>query len=147
MIALHETLRFHRDLGHPIETIWAAYADVSKRSHWSVPRGEEIVYDDADFREGGHDSYRCGSPGDLATAGRVTYHRINAPQQLIYSETVHHDEQLLSVALVTWTLEMAETGARVTVINQLASLVGPGMIEGHRNGHEMALDQLGHFLA
>ena len=39
--------------------------DPIARAQWGVPAGEAMVIDEADFREGNQDRYRCGPPGSL----------------------------------------------------------------------------------
>lgn len=147
MGAIHDTLRFTRECNQPIDIVWAAYADIESRIQWSVPSGEEIVYDTADFTAGGQDSYRCGPPGDLSNFGNHQYHLVEPPRRLVYSDIVQRDGQLMAVALLSWEFETSDHGTRITVVDQVTSLVGHAMIEGHRNGHEKTLDQLIQWLA
>ncbi len=147
MDALQDTLRFTREINRPIDTVWAAYAHVENRRQWSVPSGERIIYDTADFTEGGQDSYRCGPPGDLSNFGTHRYYLIEPPQHLIYSDAIRRDGQLLAVAVLTWELQAGGHDTRLTVVDQVTSLVGQGMIDGHRNGHDKTLDQLVRWLA
>ncbi|WP_338747849.1 SRPBCC domain-containing protein [Janibacter alittae] len=147
MDAVHETLHFTQEIDAPIDTVWAAYADVDSRREWSVPAGEEIVYDLADFTTGGEDIYRCGPPDDLSNLGAHRYHLIDAPHRLIYSDAVQRDGELMAVALLTWELEATEAGTRITVVDQVTSLVGQGMVEGHHNGHTKTLAQLANWLS
>lgn len=63
-----EVLRFEQDVAASAADVWQAYADVRQRVRWSVPEGEEIVYDEAEFATGGEDEYRCGPPGELRTS-------------------------------------------------------------------------------
>ncbi len=107
-----------------------------------MPDGEEIVYDAANLTIGGRDDYRCGPPGQLDNMGAHTYHLIEPHERLLYSDTVHRAGQLMAVALIWWELEPLGEGTRVTVVDQVTSLVGQGMVDGHRNGHEKTLDQL-----
>lgn len=147
MDALHDTLRFTREIDQPIDTVWAAYADVDNRSQWSVPSGEQVIYDAADFTAGGQDSYRCGPPGDLANVGTHHYYLIKAPRRLIFSDTIRRDGQLMAVAVLTWQLEPNDHGTQITIVDQVTSLVGQGLIDGHRNGHKETLDELVRWLA
>lgn len=147
MDAIHDILRFTRDCPRPIDTVWAAYADVASRVQWSVPSGDEIVYDAADFTAGGQDDYRCGPPGDLSNSGSHRYHLIESPERIVYSDLVHRNGQLMAVALLTWEFRASNLGTRVNVVDQVTSFVGQGMIEGHRNGHEKTLDQLIEWIA
>jgi len=72
---------------------------------------------------------------------------INAASGSNYSDTVHRDGELMAVALLSWELEDLGDRTRVSVIDQVTSLVGPGMIDGHRNGHNTTLDQLADYLS
>ncbi|WP_298416452.1 hypothetical protein, partial [Brevibacterium sp.] len=54
--------------------------------------------------------------------------------------------QVLSTAIITWTFEATSSGTRVDLVDQVVSFVGQGMIDGHRNGHEICLRQLGEHL-
>ncbi len=116
------------------------------RRQWSVPEGEDIVYDTADFTAGGEDTYRCGPPGHLDNVGTHRYHLIEPRRRFLYSDIVHRDDQLMAVAVLLWELEDLGQRTRVTVIDQVTSLVGQGMIDGHRNGHDKTLDQLGRWV-
>lgn len=147
MDVVHDTLCFTREVDRPLDTVWAAYGDVEQRSQWSFPSGEQIIYDTAEFREGGEDTYRCGPPGDLSNLGTNRYYLVDAPHRLIYSETIRRDDKLMSIAVLTWDIKSTVHGTRITVVDQVTSLVGPGMIDGHRNGHDTALDQLVRWLA
>ena len=143
----HDTLYFTRTVEAPLDRVWEAYADVDARSQWSVPAGEDIVYNSADFSVGGTDIYRCGPPGYLDNTGTHLYHLVEPRRRFLYSDTVHRDGELMAVALLSWQLEDLGDSTRVSVIDQVTSLVGPGMIDGHRNGHNKTLDQLADYLS
>lgn len=142
----HEILRLTREVDASIDTVWAAYANVENRRQWSVPAGEHIVYDAADFTAEGEDTYRCGPPGDLSNLGAHRYVVIDAPRRLIFSDTIRRDGEVMAVAVLTWEFEATGDGARITVVDQVTSLAGQGMIDGHRNGHDKTLDQLADWL-
>lgn len=147
MNATHDILHFTRDIRHPVESIWRAYAHVDDRSQWSVPQGERMIYDTSEFTRGGIDSYRCGPPNDLSAQGTVHYHLVDEPNRWTYSESIHSGEHLLAVSLVTWELQpLDHRGTRITIVNHVTSLIGQEMIEGTRNGHNKALDQLAQWL-
>lgn len=146
MSVVQHTLSFVREIDRPVETVWDAYADVRKRSRWSVPEGEEIVYDTSDLTPGGRDGYRCGPPGDLSNVGEQRYYVVDPGRLLVCSDTVHREGRVMAVALLTWEFEPTATGTRLSVVDQVTSLVGQGMIDGHRHGHEKTLDRLVRFL-
>lgn len=147
MDAIHDTLRFTREVSQPIDRVWAAYADLDNRSQWSVPNGEQIIYDTADFTAGGQDNYRCGPPGDLSNVGVLRYYLVESPRRFICSDTIRRQGQLMAVAVLTWELEASDHGTRITVVDQVTSVVGQGMVDGHRNGHHKTLNQLVRWLA
>lgn len=101
MDLVHDTLRLTREIDHPIDAVWTAYADVRNRTQWSAPDGEQIVHDTAKFTVGGQDTCRCGAPGALANVGTHRYYLVEPPSRLIDSDTVRRDGQLMEVAVRT----------------------------------------------
>ncbi len=58
----HATLLFEREIPAPVEKVFAAFADMIARAAWGAPSDTAVViYDEADFREGGQDRFRCGA--------------------------------------------------------------------------------------
>lgn len=63
-MTLHATLVFERQVPASIEKVFAALADPVARSQWGAPSETAVIlYDEADFREGGQDRFRCGPRG------------------------------------------------------------------------------------
>lgn len=143
----HDTIRLTQHVDASVADVWEAYADSAARARWSVPAGEKMVYEQSDFREGGHDRYRCGPPETLDFHAETEYTRIVPNELVVYTETVRNEGQTLATGLVTWEFEPDDRGTLVTVTSQVVSFIGPGMIDGNRNGHTKALEQLGRHLA
>jgi len=143
----HDTIRLTHHIDASVADVWEAYADSAARARWSVPAGEKIVYDQSDFREGGHDRHRCGPPETLDFHAETEYTRIVPNELVVYTETVKNEGQPLATGLVTWEFEPDDEGTLVTVTSQAVSFVGSGMIDGTRNGHTKALEQLSRHLA
>lgn len=143
----HGAFRFRRTLEAPVERAWSAYVDVEQRSVWAVPEGEEVVYDAADFAVGGRDSYRCGTPGDLAIHVTTSYVRIDTPRSFVAVNEVHRDDTAVAVDITHWLLEADGATTRLTVEVQVTSLAGVGVLDGYRIGHERTFDHLEQFLA
>jgi hypothetical protein len=58
----HGTLIFERTCNAPLERVFVAFADVNERLRWGAPSDKTaFIYDEADFREGGKDVFRCGT--------------------------------------------------------------------------------------
>lgn len=138
----HETIQLTRTLSTDRASVWAAYADAVLRSRWSVPEGEAMVIDSDDLRSGGSSRYRCGSPGQLEFVGEIEYVQVAPSRSVVHTETMRTGGELLSTGLLTWTFTEVPEGTEVCVTAQVASFVGPGMLEGTRNGHRIALEQL-----
>ncbi|WP_375002778.1 SRPBCC domain-containing protein [Aeromicrobium sp. CTD01-1L150] len=139
----HATIDLEQRVDASVRAVWAAFSDPVVRARWSVPDGEEQVCLDDDFTPGGRGRYRCGSPGVLEFQGEIEYVQIEPERLVVHTDTVRTDDGLLATALLTWRFEdLGADVTRVEVVDQVVSFVGPGMIEGHRNGHRIALAQL-----
>ena len=146
MTIAHETIHLSRTLDADLDDVWNAYADTAQRSRWSVPEGEEMVFDADDLRSGGAARYRCGTPGELEFAGSIDYLHIAPGAAVVHTEITRSGSQLLSAALLTWSFGAADPRTELSVTVQVTSFVGEDMLDGTRNGHRIALDQLADFL-
>ncbi|UVI37496.1 SRPBCC domain-containing protein [Brevibacterium spongiae] len=141
------TISLSADIDHSISAVWNAFADTDQRVRWGVPAGEAMVCDIDEFRTGGSIRARCGSPGALEFDSSGQYCAIEDEHFIVTTETLTKDGGTLSSAIITWTFTATSTGTRVDLVDQVVSFVGQGMIDGHRNGHEICLRQLGEFLS
>lgn len=146
MSVMHETIHLSQTVTAPLDATWAAFTDTSTRAMWSVPEGEEQVYDHDDFRPQGRARYRCGAPGKLEFRGEIEYVQVLPAELIVHTDTVWVDDTLLSTALLTWSFTADGNATTVAITDQVISFVGPDMIEGHRNGHRQALAQLDRIL-
>lgn len=140
---LHATLIFERDVPAPIEKVFAAFADPVARSEWGAPSDTAVViYDEADFREGGQDRFRCGSRGNPNIRGTTRYLDIVTNRRVVSSEAISMDGRRLCASLTT--LELAAHGdtTRLTNTTQIASFIGEDMVKGHETGTNASLDNL-----
>lgn len=139
----HATLTFERTFAAPIDRVFAAYADPVERARWSVPSDTAaFVYDEADFRVGGRDLFRCGAKDDPQYHGETVYHEIVPGERIVWSETVDTADKRLSVGLTTTVFEREGAHTKLKVTVQLVSLDGDGMIEGTKIGTNAALNNL-----
>jgi uncharacterized protein YndB with AHSA1/START domain len=140
---LHATLVFERDIPAPVEVVFAALADPVARTEWGAPSDTAVViYDEADFREGGQDRFRCGSKADPNIHGVTRYLDIVVGRRVVSSETIAMNGKRLCASLTT--LELTPDGARTKLksTTQLASFIGEDMVKGHETGHNASLDNL-----
>ena len=139
----HATLTFERHCAAPVERVFAAYADVAERARLGTPsETAALIYDEADFRVGGRDIFRCGSKDDPRYLGETRYYDIVHNSRIISGETIDAAGARLSAALNTTTFEGDGSGTRILVVVQMISFDGDGMIAGTRMGTDAALDNL-----
>lgn len=146
--ALHATLVFERDIAVPVQRVFAAFADPVARASWGTPSDTAVViYDEADFREGGEDRFRCGPRAAPNIHGTAKYLEIVVNQRVVYCETIDMDGRRLCASLTT--LELMPNGDRTKLrsTTQLASFIGEDMIKGHEAGSSASLDNLVRYLS
>jgi uncharacterized protein YndB with AHSA1/START domain len=139
----HATLTFNRICEAPIERVFQAFADVEERMRWGAPSDSTaFFYDEADFRVGGRDVFRCGPKANPQYVGVTTYYDIVPNRRIVSSEAVEAQGIKLMVSLSTATFEPEGEGTRVTVTTQVTSLGGDDMIKGTEAGNNASLDNL-----
>jgi uncharacterized protein YndB with AHSA1/START domain len=140
---LHTTLVFEREISAPIEEVFAAFADPVARTEWGAPSDTAVViYDEADFREGGQDCFRCGSKADPNIYGTTRYLEIIANRRVVSSETIVTGGKRLCASLTTLELTPDGEKTRLKSTIQLASFIGEDMVKGHQTGNNASLDKL-----
>jgi uncharacterized protein YndB with AHSA1/START domain len=143
MPTLHETLVFERAVTASCEEVFNAYADLSQRTAWSAPSDSTaFIYDEADFREGGQDRFRCGPKASPNIHGATRYLEITPNRRIVSSETIAVDGKCLCASLVTLELEPDAERTKLTHTTQLASFIGEDMVRGHISGTNSSLDNL-----
>ena len=140
---LHATLIFERDIPASVEQVFTAFADPAARSEWGAPSDTAVViYDEADFREGGQDCFRCGSRSNPNILGTVRYLDIVANRRVVSSETIEMNGKRLCASLTTLEFVSEGDGTKLTNTTQLASFIGDDMVRGHETGTNASLDNL-----
>ena len=143
---LHATIKLEHSYSAPLERVFSEFADPVARARWSAPSNDVLIYDEADFRVGGKDVYRCGPKGDLKVRGETRYLHIVANTRVVSSETVDVDGQRLAVALTTLDFEPLDDGTNLTVTVQIVSFAGPEVVHGYESGNKSALKNLALYL-
>jgi uncharacterized protein YndB with AHSA1/START domain len=77
----HATVNLEHSYGVPVARVFSEFADPTARVRWSAPSGDTLVYDSAEFREGGGDVFRCGAAERSQVPGRDDV-SCNRPEQL-----------------------------------------------------------------
>jgi uncharacterized protein YndB with AHSA1/START domain len=144
---IHDTIVLERTYDAPISKVFAAFADPKARAQWGPPSDTAvIIYDTAEFKAGGIDSFRCGTQADPKYFGEARYLLIQPEQCIVYSETIDADGARLSASLNTieFTPLGNKTALKLTV--HVAAFAGRDMVEGTRFGHTAALNGLSKYL-
>jgi uncharacterized protein YndB with AHSA1/START domain len=145
---VHATLIFERIIPATADQVFAAYADVDKRKKWGAPSDKTaLIYDQADFREGGEDAFRCGSKSNPNIHGATRYLDVVANRRIVSTETVSVDGRRLCVSLSTLELNPDGDHTKLKSTIQLISFVGQDMVRGHENGTNASLDNLVNFFS
>jgi uncharacterized protein YndB with AHSA1/START domain len=140
---LHATLVFERVIPASTEAVFAAFADPVARAAWGAPSDTAVlIYDQADFREGGQDRFRCGPSADPNIHGLTQYLEIIANRRVVSIETIVAEGKRLSASLTTLELMPEGETTRLKSTIQLASFIGEAMIKGNEIGNNASLDNL-----
>jgi uncharacterized protein YndB with AHSA1/START domain len=142
----HATIKLEHSYSAPLERVFSAFADPVARARWSAPSNEALIYDEADFRVGGRDVFRCGPKGDLRFRGETRYLHIVANARVVSCETVDMDGQHLAAALTTLDFEPTNDGTKLTATVQIVSFGGPDVIHGYESGNKSVLKNLSQYL-
>lgn len=142
-MTLHATLVFERHVPAAVEKVFAALADPTARAQWGAPSETAvIIYDEADFREGGQDRFRCGSKANPNIHGTTRYLEILSNHRVVASETISMDGRRLCASLTTVELAAHGDSTKLRHTIQLASFIGQDMVKGHETGTNASLDNL-----
>ena len=139
----HATIVIERTYSASVERVFGAFANPQARARWSAPSDAAVlIYDEADFRVGGRDTFRCGAKSDPKFLGETRYHDIIPDRRIVSSATIDTNGKRLSVALTTMDLEPEGSSTKVKLAVQIVSLDSPDMIEGTKIGYTGSLDNL-----
>ncbi len=142
----HATIQLEHWYSVPPERVFSEFADPVRRARWSAPSNDALVYDEADFRVGGKDAFRCGPKENLKFSGETRYLHIVLNARVVSSETIDVGGKRLAVALTTLEFDAKDGGTSLSLTVQLVSFGGPGVIHGYESGNKSALENLSEYL-
>ena len=143
----HATIVLERRYDATPGRVFAEFANPVVRAQWSAPAGDELVYEEAAFKVGGRDVFRCGPTGDLKFRGETVYHVIAPDKCVISSEIVEVGGQHLAVSLNTLELHEDAGSTHLKLTVQIVSSAGEGVVQGFESGNRSALEGLATHLA
>lgn len=125
------------------ERLFALVTDRAARARWSAPsEGMVVEIDECDIRPGGRERARCGPKDNPEFTVTADFHVVEAPDRLIFTETLEMGGAILSVCLATMEIAAAAGGSKLTVSLQIASLAGPEVAGEYQAGWSTALASL-----
>jgi uncharacterized protein YndB with AHSA1/START domain len=143
---VHATLIFERMVPATCNQVFTAYADVDQRRKWGAPSDNTaLIYDQANFREGGEDAFRCGAKSNPNIHGATRYLDIVVNRRIVSTETISVDGRRLCASIQTLELDPDDDRTKLKSTIQLVSFVGQDMIKGHESGTNASLDNLVNF--
>ncbi|MBI5283564.1 MAG: SRPBCC family protein [Chloroflexi bacterium] len=138
----HATVVVERTFEAPPARVFAAWEDVDARTRWGVPAGDEIVFDESDFRVGGRDISRCGPAGDLSFLLEWRYQDIVPAERIVLTEIAADGATRLSVSLLTAEFKPAGSSTRLVLTLQVVALDGSDILDGFESGWTEVLENL-----
>lgn len=143
----HRTIKISKKITSPLNKVFSSISNVSERTQWSAPKGDEIKYLRSNFKEGGKDIFKCGSIGSLDFRGYVHYEDIIKNKRIINTETVFYKKQKMASSLITtefFKVDNHSTIIKMTI--QVASYCGEQMLKGCETGYKSSLRNLKEYL-
>ena len=122
---VHHTFVVERDVPHPVERVWGAFADLeAKRRWWGSEEAEMTEPLSDDFRVGGHGRDAGRFDGGPVHRFESTYTDIVEHQRIVYTYDMWLDDAHISTSVTTIVLEPVDGGTRLTFTEQGVHLDG-----------------------
>ncbi|TCI99148.1 SRPBCC family protein [Aeromicrobium sp. IC_218] len=122
----HHTFVVERDVAHPVERVWQAFADLDAKRRWWGGGSDDLDLSELtdDFRVGGHgtDAGRFGDGPEHRF--HSTYTDIVEHQRIVYTYDMWIDGAHISTSITTIALEPTDAGTRLTFTEQGVHLDG-----------------------
>lgn len=127
----HRTTTLEKSFPVSPAKVFAAWADLDKRSQWNSPSDEVTIrYTEDDFSVGGKDVSLC-LVGDQIMAEVVgVYHDIVHDERIIYTEIIKSgDGMVLGISQVSVDIAPSGTGTNMVVTLQTVALAGGEVLD------------------
>ena len=142
----HGTFVLDRAYPHPIEKVWAAWADPAQKARWfGAPEGG-MPAQQFDFKPGGRESRHGTIPNGPTFSFDVTYQDIVPLSRILYNYDMHMDGRKISVSLAAVEFFPEKAGMRLRLTEYGLFLDGLDNSAQREGGTKELMDQLGAFL-
>src|SRR4029453_16448515 len=100
--AVHDTFSIERTYDASPARVYNAWADPEAKARWFAGPDEWTQSErEFDFRVGGRENLRGGSPGGPMISFEAVYPDIVADERIVYTYDMHLDDRRISVSLAT----------------------------------------------
>jgi uncharacterized protein YndB with AHSA1/START domain len=141
--AVHATFVIERTYEATPARVFAAWAEPAAKASWFGPKVLTNGGHELDFRVGGEEHLRVGTPDGTTYLYDSRYEDIVANQRIVYAYDMHRDDTRISVSLATVELEPDGTGTKLTLTEQGVFLDGHDTPAEREHGTRDLLDNLG----
>lgn len=144
MAVTNAIFTIERVLSAPPARVFAAYSSLEAKNGWfKAPADIETLNRELDFRVGGKERFHARWPGGLVTDFQATYHDIVENERIILVYDLFHNDEKLSVSLLT--LELRAEGDKTRLIHtEQGSYLSGGeeAVKGREHGTTWHIDNL-----
>jgi uncharacterized protein YndB with AHSA1/START domain len=140
----HGTFVIERTYNHPVEKVWAAWADGRLKSQWFGDVGKPAKV--FEFEPGGRESSEGDIPNGPHYNFDVVYQDIVPNSRIVYSYDMHMDRKKISVSLAAVEFFPEGKKTRLKLTEYGLFLDGLDNVDQRKEGTVSLIDQLGEFL-
>lgn len=139
----HATFVVERSYALPVARVFAAWADPKLKARWFCEPGGHY---ELDFRVGGREVNRDGTPGGPGYTSVAHYSDIVPNERIVYTYELHAGQALASVSITTVVFAAAAAaageGTELTLTEQIAALDGLDTAAARERGMGILLNRL-----
>ena len=139
----HETFVIERVYALPPAPVFTAWANPGLKARWFCEPGADY---ELDFRVGGREVNRDGTPGGPGYTSVAQYRDIVPDERIVYTYELHEGKALASVSLATVTFAAEGEATRLTLTEQIALLDQRDTAAARERGMRFLLARLGDLL-
>jgi uncharacterized protein YndB with AHSA1/START domain len=141
---VHATFVIERTYDAAPARVFKAWADPAAKAIWFVrSEGWKPEAYEMDFRIGGREHLKGGSPGGPTHTFDAQYQDIVPDHRIIYTYDMHADDKRISVSLATVEFKPAGAGTRLIFTEQSVFLDGADKPGNREQGTRTLLENLG----
>lgn len=142
------TMDLTKEVAHPAEAVFAAWASEEAQAAWGDPgAGWTLAFDRFSFRVGESDICRFGPEGGPEYLNENRYLAIEPEKRIVYATSLRSQGRLAFAGTVLVTFESSADGAtQLRLVEQGLYFDSQDSVEGHRAGWKGMLDALAAYL-